>query len=220
MCRVRWYDHTVSRISADWRTVPFYVVGDATAAAASQIHTAFPTLVHLAPAEDQIRGGAEAGTAERLAGFILGEGGEGRRVLYLTGDKNRETLPGVLGAGGVALETLEVYGTTGSSTFRDDLRAALARAPAGKSHMHAGGHVSCFSLADGGWVVYFAPSAAAFVTPVLCEELRLDALNVAAIGPTTATFLRDTLAVRVDVVAPRPTPDALCNAVAAFDDAA
>ena len=204
MCRVRWYDHTVSRISADWRMVPFYVVGDATAAAASQIHTAFPAMVHLAPGV--VRGGAEAGTAERLAGFILGEGCEGRRMLYLTGDKNRETLPGMLSAGGVALETLAVYGTTGSSSFRDDLRAALARA--GESHM------------DWGWVVYFAPSAAAFVTPVLREVLRLDALSVAVIGPTTASFLRDTLGVRVDVVAPKPTPDALCSAVVAFDDVA
>jgi uroporphyrinogen-III synthase len=196
VCRVRWYDRTVSRIPADWRTVPFYVVGEATAAAASQIHTAFP--VHLAPAAHQVRGGAAAGTAERLAGFILGEGCGGR-MLYLTGDKNRETLPGLLAAGGVALETLEVYGTAGSASFRDDVRAALA-----------GG--------ESGWVVYFAPSAAAFGAPVL-RELRVDA-HVAVIGPTTASFLRDTLAVRVDVVAPRPTPDALCHAVAAFDGVA
>jgi len=69
-------------------------------------------------------------------------------------------------------------------------------------------------------VVYFAPSAAAFVAPVLCEVFPLDALSVAVIGPTTASFLRDTLEVRVDVVAPKPTPDALCDAIAAFDDVA
>ncbi|KAG6377781.1 tetrapyrrole biosynthesis, uroporphyrinogen III synthase [Boletus reticuloceps] len=185
--------------------VPFYVVGDATAAAASQISTAYPSMVHLAPAENQVRGGAEAGTAERLAEFILEEGCEGRRLLYLTGDKNRETLPGMLAAGGVALDTLEVYGTTGSSTFRDDLQAALER-----------------TLVDGeqwGWVVYFAPSAAAFVTPILCDVFqRLDALKVAAIGPTTASFIRDTLKMRVDVVALKPSPDALCHDVVAFDD--
>lgn len=198
--------YTVSSISADWRTVPFYVVGDATAAAASQIHTAFPSMAHLAPAAHQVRGGAEAGTAERLAGFILGEDCEGRRLLYLTGDKNRETLPEMLTAGGVALETLEVYGTTGSSTFRDDLRVALER-----SHMPD-------QAEEWGWVVYFAPSAAAFVTPMLSEMLDLDALRVAAIGPTTASFLRDTLKMRVDVVASKPTPDALCRAVVAFDE--
>ncbi|KAF8555183.1 tetrapyrrole biosynthesis, uroporphyrinogen III synthase [Imleria badia] len=206
----------IQGVSSDWRTVPFYVVGEATAAAASQVHTAFPSMAHLAPLVHQVRGGAEAGTAERLARFILEEGGEGRRLLYLTGDKNRETLPEMLSAGGVALETLEVYGTTGSSTFREDLRAALARAPAGESHMHAGdGARLIISLADG-WVVYFAPSAAAFVTPMLSE---VDALSVAVIGPTTASFLRDTLKMRVDVVASKPTPDALSRAVVAFDDA-
>lgn len=117
----------------DWRTVPFYVVGDATAAAASQIRTVFPSMVHLAPAENQVRGGADAGTAERLAVFILAEGCQGRQMLYLTGDKNRETLPGMLSAGGVALETLDVYRTTGSSSFRDDLGAALEKAPVGES---------------------------------------------------------------------------------------
>jgi len=135
---VRWLACTILRISVDWRTIPFYVVGDATAAAASQIHAAFPTMAHLAPTENEVRGGAEAGTAERLGAFILGEGCERRRMLYLTGDKNRETLPGMLTAGGVGLETLEVYGTRGSSTFRADLGAALKRVPAGESHMHAG----------------------------------------------------------------------------------
>lgn len=115
---------------SDWRPVPFYVVGAATAGAASQIRAAFPAMERLAPVD--VRGGSDAGTAERLATFILAEGGgggEGRRMLYLTGDKNRETLPGMLTAGGVVLETHEVYRTTGSSTFRADLGAALERAP-------------------------------------------------------------------------------------------
>lgn len=80
-----------------------------------------------------MRGGREAGTGERLAAFILGEGCQGRRMLYLTADKHRETLPEMLSAEGVALEMLEVYRTTGSSTFRDDLGAALERAAAGES---------------------------------------------------------------------------------------
>lgn len=95
----------------------------------------FPWMTHLGPAEKQVRGGAETGMAERLAEFILREDQcEGRRLLYLTGDKNRDTLPGILTAGGVALETLEVYSTTGSSTFRDDLGTALKGTPPGESH--------------------------------------------------------------------------------------
>lgn len=117
--------------SADWRKVPFYVVGAATAVAVSQIHCALPTRACFAPAEANVRGGAEAGTGERLAAFILkdlGDDGLGRNMLYLTGDKNRETLPELLAGGGVTLETVEVYRTTGSSTFRADLEAAVERA--------------------------------------------------------------------------------------------
>lgn len=95
-------------------------------------------MVHLAPAENQVRGGGEAGTGERLAAFMLAEGCQGR-MLYLTTDKHRETLPEMLSAGGVALEMLEVYRTTGSSTFRDDLGAALERALVGESD----GRVPC-----------------------------------------------------------------------------
>ena len=129
-------------VLADWRAVPSYVVGHATAAAASQIRIACPSVEHLAPAD--VRGGAGAGTAERLAAFILaeGHGGQGRRMLYLTGDKNRETLPEMLTAGGVALETLEVYRTTGSSAFQVDLEAALERAPVGKYACVRGGRMS------------------------------------------------------------------------------
>ena len=126
-------------VLADWRAVPFYVVGHATAAAASQIRIACPSVEHLAPAD--VRGGAGAGTAERLAAFILaeGHGGQGRRMLYLTGDKNRETLREMLTAGGVALETLGVYRTTESPAFQADLEATLERAPVGKYACVRGG---------------------------------------------------------------------------------
>lgn len=113
------------------------------------IHTVFPSMGHLAPAD--VRGGADAGTAERLAAFILAEG-HGRRMLYLTGDKNRETLPGMLTAGGIVLQTLEVYRTTGSSTFRADLGAALERAPVGE-YSWCTGCVMPFSRSDFGQIV-------------------------------------------------------------------
>lgn len=66
-------------------------------------------------------------------------------------------------------------------------------------------------------MVYFAPSAAAFVTPVLREVFDERTLKVAAIGPTTASFLRDTMQVGVDVVPSKPMPDVLCSAIVAFD---
>ena len=42
--------------------------------------------------------------------------------------------------------------------------------------------------------------------------------KIAAIGPTTRNFLKDKLHIRVDVVAPKPSPDALVGAIEAFDD--
>ena len=51
----------------------------------------------LAPKD--IRGGAESGTSEKLAHFILQDlppSNEPRQLLYLTGDKNRDVLPSIL----------------------------------------------------------------------------------------------------------------------------
>lgn len=75
-----------------------------------------------------IRGGSETGTAERLAEFILKDlpsDATSRKLLYLTGDKNRDTLPRILESGGVELDSLQVYATQGSSTFPHDLSLAL-----------------------------------------------------------------------------------------------
>ncbi|KIJ64321.1 hypothetical protein HYDPIDRAFT_90635 [Hydnomerulius pinastri MD-312] len=201
---------------ADWRQVPFYVVGDATALAASKIQASFPSYSRLAPAD--IRGGSQSGTAERLARFILeglpSEDGERKKLLYLTGDKNRDTLSQILSSSGnIDLDALEVYRTTGSSSFRSDLKAAMEKKPIG----------------DWGWVIYFAPSAAEFVTPFLCDVFQLGTtaqefagkppIKIAAIGPTTATFLQDTLKLPVNVVASKPTPDELVSAIFAVDNA-
>ncbi|KIK93597.1 hypothetical protein PAXRUDRAFT_144734 [Paxillus rubicundulus Ve08.2h10] len=203
----------------DWGAVPFYVVGDATAAAAFEIQTKFPSFPHLVPII--IRGGSQSGIAERLAHFILEDApahdNETRKLLYLTGDKNRDTLPQILSTGSVDLDALEVYRTGGSPSFPADLKSALERAPIGNQADSS----QCW-----GWVVYFAPSAAEFVTPFLYDMFELggqstakSTLKIAVIGPTTASFLRDTLKLQVDVVASKPTPEMLSSAVAAFDSA-
>jgi uroporphyrinogen-III synthase len=105
--------------------VPFYVVGEATSAALRDICEKIPLYT-----SRDIRGGSETGTAERLAGFILKDlpsDGTSRKLLYLTGDKNRDTLPKILESAGVALDPLQVYATQGSSTFPHDLSLALGR---------------------------------------------------------------------------------------------
>lgn len=77
-------------------------------------------------------GGAEVDTSEQLAHYILshmppqqGKNKNKPKLFYLTGDKNRDTLPNILHDGGVALEPLQVYETRGSSTFAAALRSVV-----------------------------------------------------------------------------------------------
>jgi uroporphyrinogen-III synthase len=102
----------------DWRGVRFYAVGPATAATLARLHN---------PPQD-VRG-TESGTAERLAHYIVRDlaARKGERLLYLTGDKNRETLSRVVreGLGEDVLIELRVYGTRGVRDFECHLARAL-----------------------------------------------------------------------------------------------
>ncbi|KAL6308770.1 tetrapyrrole biosynthesis uroporphyrinogen III synthase [Sparassis latifolia] len=199
--------------NTDWATVPFYVVGEATAKALEEIRE----VVGDSPfTPKDIRGRAESGTSERLAHFILDDLSsttDSGKLLYLTGDKNRDTLPTILKEGGFDLEPLQVYETQGSSKFPADLQKALNSVPTGRW-----------------WIVYFAPSAAEFVTPTLRKHFDLRSIDsppdtsstipsIAAIGPTTSTFLREQLSLHVRAVPSKPTPEALVAAIVAADSA-
>ncbi|KIK71454.1 hypothetical protein GYMLUDRAFT_235777 [Collybiopsis luxurians FD-317 M1] len=193
-------------ITEAWSRIPFYVVGSATAASLREIY----------PEPGQIRG-EHTGTAEQLARFILDDlQDDAKRLLYLTGDKNRDTLPSIMSEGHVELESLQVYGTCGSSRFPADLGEALNGLDRDAEF----------------WIIFFAPSAAEFVYPHLQACFRFqsatDSLSIqsgsdqllplariAAIGPTTASFLHDTLHLHVDVVAPKPNPHSLVEAIRA-----
>lgn len=94
-----------------WKS-PFYVVGKGTAAALRQV---FP--------DADIRG-EDSGNAVPLGRFILDDLGTSlnRNLLYLTGDKNRDTLPSIL-TPSFTLTSLQVYKTTGSPEFPHQLEA-------------------------------------------------------------------------------------------------
>ncbi|KAI6009784.1 tetrapyrrole biosynthesis, uroporphyrinogen III synthase [Pisolithus microcarpus] len=229
-----------------WGSIPFYVVGEVTAEAARELGKRLPH--GLGPTD--VRGRSEAGSAEQLARFILEDGdvSESKKMLYLTGDKNRDTMSRILNQGGVGLEELQVYETRGSSTFAHDLEDALRRAglygvteaSCWPNHTRIGLSLPICLPDDAnkawGWIVFFAPSAARHVYPTLrdhfffrrlvdtggVDELghgRKEIAKVAAIGPTTASSLRDELGLRVDVVAPKPTTAELASAIVGFDSA-
>ncbi|KAF8351327.1 tetrapyrrole biosynthesis, uroporphyrinogen III synthase [Amanita rubescens] len=218
--------------NTSWFTVPFYVVGNATASALSSLHDLFPaTHHHLLPSPTMIHG-QESGNAEQLANFIVQDiqaDGHQSNLLYLTGDKNRETLPSILNAAGLKFDPVQVYGTTGSLSFKDDLERVIGE------HTRAKGALLLLSymLRDRSytahtdrWIVYFAPSAAQFVTPILENYFslpRIEASNsgssnrppakVATIGPTTFTFVHGSLRLHVTATASKPSPDGLLSAI-------
>ena len=83
-----------------------------------------------------IRGASESGTGERLAHFILDELGKREmlnpKLLYLTGDKNRDTLPNILRNGGVEMDFLPVYETQPCSNFAANLQTVVSTSDTGE----------------------------------------------------------------------------------------
>jgi uroporphyrinogen-III synthase len=188
-----------------WSSIPFYVIGEATAAAL------IGETYRLGLAPRIIRGASETGTSERLARFILHDlkTKEGTKLLYLTGDKNQDTLPRIIEDEHVELDYVKVYETRGRQTFAEDLGRVIGS-------LHADG--------DHWWIVFFAPSATEFAMPILQQSFNLPQIvspggvymtpvSLAAIGPTTADYLSDHCHLHVAVCSPMPTAVALTNAI-------
>ena len=110
-----------ARFPAGWCEIPFYVVGQATASALISVFSAY---VHLGLASVDVRGQL-SGNAATLASFILEDSDKSSKLLYLTGDKNRDTLTHILQEGGISLEPLQTYKTEGSPSFAKDLSTAV-----------------------------------------------------------------------------------------------
>ena len=102
------------------------MVGKATSAALQETFAAF---AHLGVGSPDISG-ESTGNAASLAPLILHDIKERpARLLYLTGDKNRDTLPRLLEEGGMSLQSLQVYETCGSPSFPEALSVAISSAP-------------------------------------------------------------------------------------------
>ncbi|KAF9264121.1 tetrapyrrole biosynthesis, uroporphyrinogen III synthase [Marasmius fiardii PR-910] len=193
----------------DWNSKPFYVVGKATKTALSEIYTRHPESP-FAPTPSLIKG-EDCGNADQLGHFIVDDvKSRPVKLLYLTGDKNRDTLPNILRDGDVGFQALQVYETRGSTKFPTDLKDNLD------------------PCATRWWIVFFAPSAAQFVLPFIEEYFELPGktsaarsskplVKVASIGPTTDKYLRETLNLHVAAMASKPTPEDLVSAIISSD---
>lgn len=158
-----------------WRGRTAYTVGPATAAAARALG--------LAPA------GEAAGDAAALAARIIDDEPEAP-LLFLSGDRRRDTLPAALERAGVRFEELTVY--------RTHLVPPLL--PAG---------------ARPTWVAFFSPSGVEAAR--LAPDFPWNSVRTAAIGPTTAEALRQRGHAPA-AIAEAPTPAALAAAIRAADD--
>ena len=107
---------------ADWSTIPFYVVGTAT----GNVLRKMPTSSFTPSPQNTI--GEGSGTGEALAELIIDDQSRrapGLPLLYLTGDKNRDTLPSLVKAMGLDLEPIRVYETRGSRNFSTGVKELL-----------------------------------------------------------------------------------------------
>lgn len=86
---------------------------------------------HSTPSSQNIIGEG-SGTGEALAKVIIDDQGSRTTklpLLYLTGDKNKDTLPTLVKAAGLDLEPLQVYGTRGSPNFSTGVTELFRRHP-------------------------------------------------------------------------------------------
>lgn len=145
--------------------------------------------------------GADCGSGEALAEFILADAPPDRPLLFLVGETRRDIIPRTLGAAGVRVEELVVYETDVAESFREEFRSAVQRTEGARR-----------------WIVIFSPASADVAVGVLREhrESGESGSYVAAIGPTTEKCLSDTLGRRPEVVAGKPSPQGLWEAVTAF----
>lgn len=113
-----------------WKETPFYVVGHATEKVLSSCSD-----LPLAPSKIL---GAESGNGEALAHFIVSDCSnqdpdtERPPLLYLTGDKNRETLPQILNDAGLSCAKLQVYETGVVNNLIQQLESTIKRIKEGE----------------------------------------------------------------------------------------
>ena len=182
---------------ATWADVPFYAVATATADA----------LVRAGVPAASIFGAEEAGTGEKLASFMLARlrtAPPDRPLLYLVGDKRRDTIARALTDGGIAIEEMQVYSTRVRREFPLDFRIALGAALEHSATV---------------WVALFSPSGMNAALPVIRELGVFDRVRFAAIGPTTREALAGEQLV-AHAVAARPDAEALAEALSMADESA
>ena len=197
-------------------THPIYVVGPATEK--SVINLGFP------PAKVY---GAQCGNGQALAEFILeyytgqSTAQSTKKLLFLVGETRRDVIPKTLTAAGIGVEEIVIYDTQVMSSFGEHLAEVLQH---GETETDDGDGRNTQSR----WVVVFSPTGSDTAMEILGRKPHQGSLpklpvllkkktHLATIGPTTASHLRDVLAVEPDVVSAKPSPEGLWDSLEAFE---
>ncbi|EEB07815.1 uroporphyrinogen-III synthase Ups1 [Schizosaccharomyces japonicus yFS275] len=143
------------------------------------------------------RYGKDSGCAEKLADEIIEwylKFQPQKPMLFLMGEKHRETLPVKLNVHRIPLTTLTIYKTTEVPNASDLINNCLD-----KDHSIT-------------WIVIFSPLQS------VISVLRHCTVNIATIGPTTESHLLNN-GIIPSVVAPKPEALSLAETIDVFDKA-
>ena len=222
------------RLAAELR-VRLYVVGPATERAARQV-------VENWLMGSEVLGGEDAGSGEELARVMLGEKGEGRKgrydvyemddggekegrrrrkrpVMFLTGETRRDIIPKMLQSRQlseserVQVDEMVVYQSTELQEFEFEFSNVLGQTtPAG---------------GEARWIVVFSPMAGKGMLRSLGwsregsgkidkETMKNRRDFVCCIGPTTRAYLKNECNFEADVMARKPNPEGVKEAILEF----
>jgi uroporphyrinogen-III synthase len=193
-------------------SLPFYVVGPATARGLRALNLRCPIL------------GEETGNGEALAGFILEHynalypGVSNPPILFMVGDKRRDIIPKTLQSEELPsdrrakVDELVIYETGEMQSFKTDFTTIWRRNTDTGSKRQ--------------WVMVFSPTGCQAMLESLglldtatgkvkkVHETR-DVLIV-TIGPTTRDYLINEFDFTPDVVAEKPSPEGIADGIRAF----
>lgn len=208
-----------------WTSLPFYTVGPATS---NTLRNApFPSV--LAP--NNVVGDENTGTGEKLADVISRQPAL-KRLLYLVGDKTSPGLARTLAkiAPDIRLDYIRVYETCQEPNLGSYISLLARNLPDSNRNLNPSSEnleqrrpeiqQSSPKPSCPDWIAFFSPSGGKYVLPFLKEFgwIGPDRAKIACIGPTTASWVNETLGVEPDAVAAAPTPaglqDAIVNATA------
>lgn len=213
-------------------TIPFFTVGKAT-------RDAVINRSGLQLDSNHVLGAEETGNGDKLASFIveffksMGRTPE-LPLLYLVGDKNRETIQDSLKENGIKVERLQVYETAMAHDFEERLDAVLegldVSNAVGEDQQSLSVDYGCQRIV---WLALFSPSGAKLCLQALRKRQLLPprkrdqdeadngefahgsglVIRLAAIGPTTRAFLEQEEGLETHAIASSPDADELLRSI-------